>query len=85
MPIGLARDDDVDAPRQGAKALGQRVPGLAPHDDRAAQREAFEMRQVFRQVPGHGAVLADDSIGGARVDESDVHVVVHSSNAVSAA
>lgn len=29
------------------------------------------MRQVFRQMPGHDTVFADDTIGGAGVDEVD--------------
>ena len=61
LPIFLPRDDDVGAAGQGAEPGRDRVPGPAPHDDRVAQRRALEVGQVFRQVPGHGAILADDA------------------------
>ena len=69
MPILLSGDDDVGAPGQGAEFERQRVPGLAAHDHRAAQRGALEVGQVFGQVPGELAARTNDAVGGAGINQ----------------
>ncbi len=71
--VGVAGEHDVEPTGQWTKPYGQRRPGGAPHDDRAPLGVAFEVGQVFGQVPGHGVVLADDAIGRPGVDEVDAH------------
>ena len=69
--MGLAGDDDVGAAGQGAVLGGEAVPGFAPHDDGCAECGAFEVCEVFGQVPGHFAVAPDGAVAGAGVDEVD--------------
>jgi hypothetical protein len=73
VPVGLPRDDDVAAPGQRPEARRHRIPGLAAHDHGRAHGDLLEMRHVFRQAPGHDTVLADHAIGGARIDQTDLH------------
>ncbi len=47
-PLLVARDDHVSPAGERAEALGQRVPGLATHDDRIAHGDLPEMRHVLR-------------------------------------
>jgi len=71
--IRIAGDDDVGTPGQQA---GQRLPGLAPHDDGFAQSEALEVLQIRRQMPGQSIALADETItvqGGDQGDEWLLH------------
>ena len=60
LPVGVAGDDDV---LPAGKRPADRVEGLAAHDDRAAERDALEVGQVFRQVPGQLVVDADAAPG----------------------
>jgi hypothetical protein len=69
LPAGLPRDHYIQAAWQRPEFGGQRIPRLAPHDDRATQCGALEMRHVFWQAPGQGTFDADDAIGGAGEDD----------------
>ena len=60
-PAAAAREDDVLPSGQGAKARRKAVPGAAAHDDGAAGGGAFEVGEVFGQVPGEGAAASDDA------------------------
>ena len=75
MPVVLAGHHHVQPARQRPELGWQRVPRLAPHDDRAAHGGALEMRHVFRQMPGQGAFVADDAVAGAGEDEVEVHAI----------
>ncbi|RMU23599.1 hypothetical protein ALP33_102624 [Pseudomonas amygdali pv. lachrymans] len=59
LQISLAADHQVQATGQGA---AQRIPGLATHDDRLAERRGLEVFEIPRQMPGHGIVDADHSV-----------------------
>ena len=74
--LGVAADDDVGAFGQGFAA--QRVPGLAAHDDRFAQRRAFEIFEIFRDVPRDLVALPDDVIFGHGRDGGDFDIAHNS-------
>ena len=57
-----AADHQVAPPGQRPKARRERLPGLAAHHDRLAQRQRLEARQVLRDVPQQGVVPADGTI-----------------------
>jgi hypothetical protein len=69
LPIGLPRHHHVAPAGQRAEFAGQRVPGLAAHDDRMAQRRSLQVRQVFRQVPGQRVVAANHAVGRSRKNQ----------------
>jgi hypothetical protein len=73
VPAGLARDDDVGAAGQRPEARRDRVPGLAAHDHRVAERGALEERHVLRQLPQQVVVVADDAVARHGRDERDLH------------
>ena len=55
----LAADHDIEPARQRPT---ERIPGLAPHDDRLAQSQGLEMPEVRRQMPGQLVVAADHAV-----------------------
>ena len=65
---GIAADDQILPPRQGA---ADAVVGFAPHDDRMAEGLRLEVFQVARQVPRHGALVADGAVVALRDDEEE--------------
>ena len=65
---GIAADDQILPPRQGA---ADTVVGFAPHDDRMAEGLRLEVFQVARQMPRHGALVADGAVVALRDDEED--------------
>src|SRR5205814_3221148 len=67
MPFWVACDDDVATPRQWP---ADRVPGLAPHDHRVAERRALEKFQVFRDADQQLVVLADGAVARDGGDET---------------
>lgn len=58
-PITLARQHDIAPPWQGPS---QAVKSAAPHDDGAALRQALEVLQIGRQMPGHLTIQANDVV-----------------------
>lgn len=56
LPLGIAGDDDVAAVGQRP---ADRFEGLAAHQDGMPRGGAFEVGQVFRQMPGQGVADAD--------------------------
>ena len=77
VEVRLPRDDDIAPPRQRFELGGKGVPGFAPHDDGAAQCDAFEVRQVFWQMPWQCVVLANHAIGSAGKNQMQLHKVLH--------
>ncbi len=47
----LPRHDDIGAVGEGAKALGERLPRLAPHHDRVPHRERLKAFEVVGEAP----------------------------------
>lgn len=60
MPLRIAADDDIAPVRQRPT---DRIEGLAAHDDRVSGRDALEVRQIGRQMPGQGVVDSDPALG----------------------
>ena len=64
----VAADDQILSPRQGA---ADAVVGFAPHDDGMAEGLCLEVFEVARQMPRHGALVADGAVIALRDDEED--------------
>ncbi len=60
-PTAIAGKHDVLTLRQGS---ADGVEGLSAHDDGVAAGGFFEKREVIGQVPGQGAIAADDAVRG---------------------
>ena len=73
LPVLLPSDDQVGAAGQWSKFGWNRFPSFAAHQDRTTKGGAFEMRQVFWQVPRHLIVQTNDAIGGTRVNQFELH------------
>ena len=50
--------------RSSRERATEGVPSLAPHENRVAEGEPLKELEVFRQLPGHGAVETDGSVCG---------------------
>ncbi len=71
--LGNTPSHDVATTGQRAKARRQRLPGLAPHDHRVAERCLLEETHVLGQLPEQVVVLADDAIARHGGDQSQRH------------
>lgn len=69
---GVTADDDIDA--MGQWPRGQRLEGLAPHDDGMVCGESLEALQVFGEVPQQLVVVAYGTVGSNGGDDADVVV-----------
>lgn len=70
LPIPLPGDNNVASSGQGPENRRQALPRLAAHDDRTAQRGALEMRQVFRKVPRHAPIAANNAVARAGINQT---------------
>ena len=73
IKVRLSRHDHIAPSGQGPEFWGKGIPGFAPHDDRAAQGNAFEVSQVLCQVPGQCVVLTNHAIGSASKNQMQLH------------
>lgn len=72
--LALSCDDHIATVGQGT--VGQGLESLAPHDDRVAGGQLFEMGQVFGQMPGQLIVIANGPAWRHGHNDADQSVIL---------